>query len=55
MAAGRPCASPGARITATADGRTIYLVGLPEFKLSDAVGFPIVAAVGSSRVASLSI
>ncbi len=36
----------GARITATADGRTIYLFGLPEFKRSDAVGFPIVASGG---------
>ena len=35
----------GARITATAGGRTIYLFGLPEFKRSDAVGFPIVALI----------
>ncbi len=36
----------GARITAIASGRSIYLVGLPEFKRSDAVGFPIVASGG---------
>jgi Dolichyl-phosphate-mannose-protein mannosyltransferase len=36
----------GARITATAGSRSIYLVGLPELKRSDAVGFPIVAAGG---------
>ena len=36
----------GARITATAGGRTIHLLGLPEFKHSDAVGFPIVTSGG---------
>ena len=36
----------GTQITATAGGRMIYLIGLPEFKRSDAVGFPIVKAGG---------
>ena len=36
----------GQRVTATAGGRMIYLFGLPEFKLADAVGFPIVQAGG---------
>ena len=36
----------GERVVATASGRMIYLFGVPEFKLSDAIGFPIVRAGG---------
>ncbi len=36
----------GARVVAGAAGRPIHLIGLPTFKLPDAIGFPIVYAGG---------
>jgi hypothetical protein len=36
----------GARVVQAVDARPVYLVGLPEFKLPDAAGFPIVYAGG---------
>ena len=47
-AAGRPCATPARSVVDIADGRSIFLLGLPDFKLPDAVGFPIVNAGGAS-------
>jgi len=37
----------GARVVSEADDGTMYLVGLPAFKLPDALGFPIVHANGT--------
>jgi 4-amino-4-deoxy-L-arabinose transferase-like glycosyltransferase len=36
----------GERVTAAAAGQSVWLVGLPSFKLPDALGFPIVHAGG---------
>jgi hypothetical protein len=41
-----PLRDAGARIVAVANGAPVTLIGLPEFKLPDAIGFPIERAGG---------